>query len=138
MEQNASHTARFRKQVKGFYAYLGAVVLAGVAPIAARSLIDSGSLGGRIAGVVFGTIAWMPLITLVGVVIHQGDEFVRRIHLVATAYAFALALVLIALVDWLSKAWFIEAPDLTLLWVAVAFLWVICLFTSKWYFERQR
>ena len=138
MEQNASHNARFRKQIKGFYAYVGAVLFAAIGPIAARSLMDAGTLPTRVVGVVFGTIAWIPLIVIVGIVIHQGDEFIRRIHLVAIAYAFALSLVLIALLDWLARASFIETPELMVVWLVIAVLWVICLFMSKWYFERQQ
>ena len=138
MEQNASHNERLRKTVKGFYAYLGSVLLAVLAPFAARTLIADGATWERVAGVAFGTIAWIPLIVIVGMVIHQGDEFVRRIHLVAIAYAFALVLVFIACIDWLTRAHLIPNVDLTLLWVGIAMLWVMCLVGSKWYYERQQ
>ena len=134
MEPNA----RFRKAVRGFYAWLGATLLAALAPLAANRLVDSGSVAARVSGVALGTLAWLPLIYVVARIIRDGDEFVRRIHLVALALAFTGGLMLIALLDWLVRAEFIATPPLNVLWLAIALLWAVSLFGAKRYYERPQ
>jgi hypothetical protein len=129
--------ARFRSAVRGFYVWLGSLVCVAVGPFIAQRLIHTHSLAGRIGGVVVGTVAWLPLITAVAIIIRDSDEFVRRIHLVALALAFASALMLLALLDWLVDARFMRAPELKVLWLAFAMLWAIWLFVVKYHFERR-
>lgn len=127
---------RFRRNVRGFYAWLGATLLAGAAPIAASRLIHTGTLAGRIGAVALGTFGWIPIIYVIYSIIRQGDEFVRRIHLVAIAMAFAGAFVLISLLDWLVRADWIQRPSLSVVWLGIAILWVVSLLICKRHFER--
>ncbi len=127
----------FRKNVRRFYAWLGATLLAFAAPLVASRMVDSQDIGARIGGVLVGTLAWIPLVVVVFMIIRQGDEFIRRIHLVAISCAFGGALLMITLLDWLTRANFIKQPSLSLLWLLIAMLWFISLMLSKRYFERQ-
>ena len=128
---------RFRSGVRGFYMWLGSLACAAVAPFVALQLIHTRSLAGRIAGVVVGTASWLPLFTVSAIIIRASDEFVRRIHLVALALAFGSALILLALFGWLVDAHFMRAPELKVLWLAFALLWVIWVFVVKYHFERR-
>lgn len=128
---------RFRKAVLGFYVWLGSLIFAAVAPFVAMQLLEAGSLAARVAGVVVGTAGWVPMIFVIVRIIRLGDEFVRRIHLVALALAFASSLVLLTLLDWLSRAHFMAPPDLAVLWLAFALLWAVWLFVVKYRYERQ-
>jgi hypothetical protein len=128
---------RFRKVVRGFYAWLGSLVVAGAGPIVAVKLIDTGTLAGRIAGVTLGAISWIPMAVVVAAIIRAGDEFERRIHLVALALSFGSALLLLTLLDWLVRARFMHAPPLIAVWLALAVLWLIWLVVVKRRFERE-
>lgn len=128
---------RLRHNVKVFYGYLGSVFFAGLAPFAARALIDTDTLGGRIGGVVVGTLGWIPIFAIVGLIVREGDEFWRRIHLVAIALTFGCGMVLLALLDWLVRAEFVPRPDLMVVWVGFAMLWVVFLLLTKRHYERQ-
>lgn len=128
---------RFRRAVRGFYAWSGATLIAGLAPIAALRLIDTGTLAGRIGGVVLGTAGWAPLAVVITAIIRAGDEFERRIHLIALALSFASALVLLALLDWLARAEFIWPPPLRLIWLAFCVLWLIWIVLVKRHFAPR-
>ena len=128
---------RFRKNVRGFYAWLGSVLVAAVAPFVAVRLTETWTLTGRIAGVVVGTLAWVPLILVIGAIIRAGDEFIRRIHLVAIAIAFGAGLFLITFLGWLAQAHFIEQPPIVVAWLVFGILWVVCLYAVKRHYERQ-
>jgi hypothetical protein len=128
---------QFRRAVKGFYAWLGSLVFAGVAPLLAVRLVDTETTAGRIAGVALGALSWIPMAAVVTVIIRAGDEFQRRIHLVALALSFASALLLLTLLDWLVRADFMRPPRLQVLWLALAVIWVIWLFVVKFRFERE-
>ena len=132
MEPNA----RFRANVRAFYAYLGSLGVAGVAPIVAGKLVESPSVAARVAGVVIGVGGWLPLMSFTAWAIRRGDEFSRRMHLVAIAWAFAIGLIMIALTDVLVRAHFIEPPPYMILWLAMAIVWVVCLFATKRSYER--
>jgi hypothetical protein len=129
--------AQFRQAVRGFYAWLASLVFAGVTPLFAIWLINTGTLAGRIVAVVLGSVSWIPMAFVVAWIIRAGDEFQRRIHLVALALAFGSALLLLAMMDWLVRAEFIWRPPLQALWLAFAVIWVIWLFIVKHRFERE-
>src|SRR6478735_611294 len=122
---------RFRKAVKGFYIWLGSLVFAGVAPLIAMTLVDTGTLTGRVAGVVLGTASWIPMVAVIAGIIRAGDEFQRRIHLVALALAFGSAMLLLTLLDWLVRARFMRLPPLPVLWLSFSALWLIWLIVVK-------
>ena len=127
----------FRKAVLGFYAYLGAIVFAAAAPLVAVKVLDVDTLVARVAAVAIGTIGWLPLIAVTVHIIRVGDEFHRRIHLVAIAFAFASALVILTLLDWLARARFIAQPSLTVLWLIFALTWAVWIFAVKYWFEHR-
>jgi hypothetical protein len=128
--------ARFRKAVRGFYLWIGALVVAGVGPTVAIRLIHTWTLPGRIAGVVIGTVAWAPMIAVIVSIVRAGDEFQRRLHLVALAFAFAGAVILLTLLDWLDTAHFIERPQLKIVWLGCAAIWLVSLLLVKRHYER--
>ena len=128
---------RFRRAVRGFYAWIGSLIFAGVAPLLAIQLIKTGSLAGRVAGVTLGAVSWIPMAAVVAAIIRAGDEFERRIHLVALALSFGSALLLLTALDWLVRADFVRPPPLMAIWLAFTVLWVLWLFVVKRRFERD-
>jgi hypothetical protein len=133
-----SLNSQFRRNVRIFYAWIGSTVLLGASPIAALWLIHRDTTFSRAAGVVVGVAGTLPWLWVLAVIIRRGDEFVRRMHLVAIALAAAGSLVLLIAVDWLVRAWFIETPDLMLIWPACLGLWLVALLGTKRYYERSR
>ena len=127
----------YRSAVRGFYAWLLSMTLVVVSSFVADSLVRSNEALIRIAGVVIGTVAWIPIVLVIANIIRRGDEFVRRIHLIAISCAFAGSLLMITALDWLTRAHFMAPPQLSVLWLMVAVLWWISLFGVKRYFERQ-
>ena len=127
---------RFRRAVRGFYAWLGSLVFAALAPLAAGMLIDTGTPFTRIAGVALGSIGWLPTAWVIVSIIRLGDEFHRRLHLVSLSIAFGASMVALTALDWAVRAEFIRRPPLSLLWVTFAILWLISLFVCKHQFER--
>ena len=128
---------RFRRAVRGFYAWIGSLIFAGVAPVLAIQLIKTGTLVGRVAGVTLGAVGWIPMAAVVAAIIRAGDEFERRIHLVALALSFGSALLLLTALDWLVRADFFSPPPLMAIWLAFTVLWVLWLFVVKRHFERD-
>src|SRR5262249_37927830 len=104
---------RFRKAVLGFYAWLAALVFAAGAPVVALNVLEADTLVARGAAVVIGAIGWLPLIAVITHIIRAGDEFNRGIHLVSLACAFASALLILTVLDWMSRARFITQPSLS-------------------------
>jgi hypothetical protein len=134
MEPNS----RFRSAVRGFYAWIGSMIVLGAAPMVALELIERGTLPARVGAVVLGVGGSAPWLWVVFNIIRRGDEFERRMHLVAGAFAFAGALVLVSAADWLVRAGFLSPPNLMALWVGFLILWLIALLGTKRYFERER
>jgi len=127
---------RFRQAVRGFYAWLGSVVFAAVAPVGAGMLIRTGSPTGRALGVVLGSLGWVPTAWVVTAIIRAGDEFHRQLHLVSLAVAFGASLVVLTALGWAVRAKFIASPSLEVLWVTFAVLWLVSLIVCKRRFER--
>jgi hypothetical protein len=125
-----------RKAVKGFYAYIGSVIAAAAGPMIGMSLVHQTSTGARTAGVAIGIGGWIPLMLFTAALIRASDEFSQRIHLLALSLAFAAALVLVDVVDWLVRARFIEPVPYMLLWFGLILLWVIALIVAKRRVER--
>jgi len=127
---------RFRRAVRGFYAWLGSLNFATLAPIGASLCIETGTLPGRILGVVLGSVGWLPLVWVIVAIIRAGDEFQRRLYLVSLSVAFGASLVTLTMLDWATRAEFIRRPPLSLLWALFAIVWVVCLLIFKQRFER--
>ncbi len=127
---------RFRRAVRGFYAWLGSLVFAAAAPIAAGMLIDAGTLTARVLAVFLGSISWLPIAWVIVVIIRAGDEFHRRLYLVSLSIAFGASLVALTTLDWAVRAEFMHRPPLSVLWVLFALLWLVSLFVCKRQFER--
>ena len=136
--KSAEPNARLRKAVRGFYAWLGSLAIALFAPFVANALIDTGTLTGRIAGVAAGVLGWVPMVIVVATIISRGDEFQRRIHTTAIAISFGGAFLLLSTLVGLVHAHFIAPPDLSLVWLVLALIWLCALLGAKWYYERQR
>jgi hypothetical protein len=130
--------AQFRRNVRDFYAWLASLVLLGLTPIFAMKLIQHGSLLTRILAVVVGIGGSLPWMIAVGNIIRRGDEFTRRLHLVALAWSFGGALVLLISWHWLVAAEFVRPPDLLVLWLCFLMIWLVALLTTKRHFERER
>jgi hypothetical protein len=131
-----SANKQFRRNVRGFYLWIGSLIAAGALPVVGLKLIDTDTLAGRIIGAAISSCGWVPMTLVVVAIIRAGDEFQRRLHLVALGFAFAGAMLLISVVASLVRAGFITYPDLMLIWTALAVIWLICLFAVKGYYER--
>ncbi len=127
---------RLRKSVKGFYAYVGSVLLAMVSPPIADWLVHQPPAATRTLGVIVGVGGWVPLMVIVAHVIRASDEFTQRIHYLSLSISFGVGFVVIASLDWLVRAGFIEPIPYMVLWLAMAVVWVITLFTVKHRLER--
>jgi hypothetical protein len=114
------------------------MLCAAVAPIVAAQLIEMPTVAARIGAVALGTIAFVPLMLVTARIIRRGDEFVRRVHLIAIAIAYSGALVLITLLDWLSRARFIDWVPLNVIWIGVALLWVFAVIGVNRYYARAQ
>ena len=136
MDMQSANT-QFRRNVRGFYLWIASLVVAAVLPLIGLRLIDTGTLGARIGGAVLASCGWIPMTLVLIAVIRAGDEFQRRLHLVALGFAFAAAMLLISVLAALVRAGFIDYPDLMLLWSAIAGIWVVCLIAVKSHYERS-
>ena len=115
---------------------MGSLLFAVVAPIAAGTLIDAGTMSARILAVILGSISWLPMAWVVVSIIRLGDEFHRRLYLVSLSIAFGASLVVLTMLDWAVRAEFIPRPGLSVLWLTFALLWLVTLFVCKHQFER--
>lgn len=138
MPRNMDINQQFRRNVRVFYAWVGSTILLGAGPLVALRLIERETTAWRVAGVVVGIGAMLPWMAVVVGIIRRGDEFVRRMHLVAIALTAAASLLLLVTVDWLQRASFIESVDLVVIWPACLVLWLIALIGTKRYYERER
>ncbi len=136
--KTAEPNARLREAVRGFYAWLGSVAFAAAAPFLSSALIETNATAGRVGGVALAVLGWVPMMLVVAKIIASGDEFNRRIHTAAIAIAFAGALLVLTALDWLVRARFIDPPELSLVWLAIATLWFRALMATKRHFERLR
>jgi hypothetical protein len=118
-----------------FYAWIGSIVVLGGAPILASEFVERAALGWRMAGVAVGIAGFIPWLLMIFVIVKRGDEFVRRLHLIAIAWAAAFGLILLIAVGWLVRASFIDTPDFTFLWLACLVGWSVSLFITKRHFE---
>jgi hypothetical protein len=91
-----------------------------------------------VAAVVIGTGGMLPWMWVVFAIIRRGDEYVRRLHLIAFGFAFGGAIVLLVTLGWLVRADFINPPDLTFVWAGCLILWLVALLGAKRYFERTQ
>jgi hypothetical protein len=134
MEPNA----RFRSNVRTFYAWIGSMVILVVAPLVALRLSDQETTLARVTAVVLGVGGMLPWMWVVVSIIRRGDEFVRRLHLVAFGLAFGGAIFLIVTLEWLIRAHFIDPPDMKMLLLGCIVVWAIALVAARRYFERAR
>jgi len=132
-----SVTDQFRRNVRIFYGWIGSMVLMGITPLAAQWCIRRETTFWRAAGVVIGVAGMVPWLWVISTVIRRGDEFVRRMHLVAIAITAGAGLLLLIALDWLERAWFIGPPDLRLVWPAMLVLWLVALLGTKRYYESE-
>jgi hypothetical protein len=129
---------QFRRNVRLFYAWLASMVLMGGSPLLALWLIDRGSLASRLTAVVVGSLGPIPWMWFIVSIIRRGDEFQRRMHLVAVAIAAVAGVIILAALNWLERAGFVGRPDLFLVWTGFLVLWVIALLATKRYYEREQ
>jgi len=132
MEPNS----RFRANVRTFYAWIGSMALLGIGPIAGEMLVRNGSLVERVAGVAVAMLSWVPWILIVIGMIRRGDEFSLRVHLVALAVAFLGIMAVLATIDWLTRAAFIEQPPLAFIWPVGFVLWFAGILVANRHYQR--
>jgi hypothetical protein len=130
-------SARYRKNVKTFYAFIGSMVLLAAGPIVGEILVHKGTQSERIAGVAIAMLAWVPWIWIVVGMIRHGDEFARRIHLVALSFAFLGMMLTLAGIDWLARAEFIAPPPFAFVWPVGLVFWLAGIFTANHYYQRE-
>jgi hypothetical protein len=129
-------SSRYRKNVRTFYAWIASMVLLGIGPIVGEKLIDGGSHTERVLGVTLAMLAWVPWIWIVIGMIRHGDEFSLRVHLVGLSFAFLCLMVVLAALDWLTRAAFIEAPPFAFIWAGGLVLWLVGILTANHYYQR--
>lgn len=134
---NQPRPDRFKRAVLGFYAWVGAFLLALFLPFVAERMTDSPSTVVRSGAVILGTLAWIPIIAITVNIVRLGDEYHRRLHLSAAAVAFVAILLVILPLSWLVEAGFVQPPSLQLLFVSSMVLWGVSLLVVKRRFERQ-
>ena len=127
---------RLRTAIRNFYFWLGSLFILGLSPIIAGRLIDRGDALSRAGGVLVGIAGSLPWMWAVYLMVRQGDEFARRIHLVAMAAAFVGGLILVSALHWLTEAGFIRPPGFLMVWLALLLLWLVAAIVTKRYFER--
>ena len=110
----------------------------GVGPFLAVRLIESGTTTARVAGVLIGAASVVPWIGVAGFMISRSDEFVRRLHLISIAWAFAGSIVLIVTLQWMVEAAFIAPPNLLIVWFGFLLIWMVAYAVVKWRYERGR
>jgi hypothetical protein len=131
-------TAQLRAAVRSFYAWIGSMALLAIAPLVAFRLIDVGTTPARVAAVLIGVGGTLPWMWVAASIIRRGDEFVRRVHLVALAWAFGGAMLLIVALAWLVRAGFMDDPDLFVVWLGLLVAWFAAMAGAKRHFERAR
>ena len=104
-------SARYRKNVKTFYAWIGSMVLLAIGPVVGEMLIDGGTQTERILGVVLAMLAWVPWIWVVIGMIRHGDEFSLRVHLVGLSFAFLGMMLVLAALSFLGLGAPPPTPD---------------------------
>jgi len=127
---------RFRQAVRRTYAWLGSLVWALGGGLTAGWLVDSDDTLVRAAAVAIGATSLWPYLWVVLWMVRSGDEFTRRIHLIAAAIAFGASLMILSLLAWLDDAHFIHRPPLQLLWLVFALLWAVAIVVVARYFKR--
>jgi hypothetical protein len=130
-------SGRYRKNIRTFYAWIGSMVLLAIGPIVGEMLIDGGSRTERIIGVALAMLAWVPWIWIVIGMIRHGDEFALRVHLVALSFAFLGIMLVLAALDWLTRAGFIEAPPFAFIWPVGLVFWLAGILTANHYYQRE-
>ena len=129
---------RFRQQVRGFYYWVLSLLLAGLGPIGGSALIETGTTSGRVAGAVVGTLTWLPMMIMIWLIIRAGDEFSRRVHLLAISLAFGGAMLLLMAAHWFTAAKLVDYVSYMELWIVIGIMWLVSMFIAKRYYERPR
>jgi hypothetical protein len=138
MEAKQKPNAQLRSAVRGFYAWIGSMALLVLAPLAAMRLIDSASTTARISAVILGAGAGLPWMWVVYSIIRRSDEFMRRLQLIALGIAFGGTVLLLATLDWLVRASFIERPAPIVVMGGALVIWLVALLGANFYFGRER
>ena len=128
--------ARLRSAVRWFYAWIGSLALLAGTSILGGRLIHQPTTSSRIAAAAIGIGGLVPWMVVVFAMIRRGDEYTRRIHLVALGFAFGGTLLLLSALAWLVRAELIEPPDLMIVWLGCLVLWFAAIMGAKRYFER--
>ena len=111
-----------RNNVRAIYAWLGSLVLLGVTPLLGLALIERQTTGARVAGVVIGVLGAVPWMIVVATALRKGDEYARRIHLIAFGLAFGGMLIVISTTGWLVRE-VRQSPDLMVVGGAASMRW---------------
>ena len=82
---------------------------------------------GAVALAVFGCLPW---VWMVSRAIVAEDEFTRRIHFIALAWAFAATGVFVMAADFLARAHFIDYLPIMYIWMFMIVAWWISLFLT--------
>lgn len=88
--------------------------------------------GGAVALAVFGFLSWLGWMAKA---MRISNEFTRRVHLVATAFAFAATAIFIFVCDMLQRAAFIDYITLMSIWVFMVGAWLIAIMLASVYYR---
>jgi hypothetical protein len=107
-----------------------------VSLVAATWILESEpqSIAVRAAAVVLGLAGFLPWIWMASRAIVAQDEFTRRIHFIALAWAFAATGVFILGADLMVRARFMDYLSLMTIWLfMIVAWWVSLMLTARYY-----
>jgi hypothetical protein len=130
-------TSHYRKNIRAFYAWIGSTLLLGAGSVVGELLIDGGSPNERVAGAAFAMLSWIPWILVVIRMLRHGDEFALRVQLVALSCAFLGIMIVLAALDWLTRAAFIEPPPYAFLWPLGLAFWFAGMLMANHHYQRD-
>src|SRR5579859_4687018 len=90
----------------------------------------------RAAAVVIATIGFIPWPLATAKLIRLHDEFMRRVHLIALAIAFAVSGLFVFMIDILWRAGFVDYISLTTIWLVMIGVWWVTIMGTEWYYRR--
>jgi hypothetical protein len=90
----------------------------------------------RAAAVVIATIGFIPWPLATAKLIRLHDEFMRRVHLIAAAIAFAVSGLFVFVADMLWRAGFVNYVSLMTIWLVMMGVWWVAIMGTEWYYRR--
>ena len=116
----------------------GSLALFGVTYVVASNMLNRhhASVGFRAVAIIIGILGFVLWQAATARLILMKDEFTRRIHLIAVAFAFAAVGLFIFTADLMQRAGFIDYILLRTIWLVMSVAWSFALIGTGWYYRR--